>query len=223
MTGRRTAPKTAPDQPSVPRHLDQAPPSLVSGARWDGVQADGDTEAEGELAGVELVESSWRNANLAGRRLAGFRCRDMRFDHCDLSGALLGQAALTRVSFVGCRLTGIVLSGATLQDVYVVDSRADLANLRMAKADFLRFEDSSLREADFYQSVLARSALTSCDLTAANFQDASTPDLDLQNSVLDGLRGALSLRGAKIGAHQIVALAPALLSAAGISVASASS
>jgi uncharacterized protein YjbI with pentapeptide repeats len=182
------------------------------------VQAGSDVEMGAHLAQVELRESVWINADLAGRHLSGFRCRDMRFERCDLSGAVLDAASLTRVLFTGCRMTGVVLSGATLQDVHIRECRADMAYLRMARADFLLVEDSSLREADCYQATLAHTGLLGCDLRSANFHDCRMTDVDLHDSTLDDLRGALSLRGASISPDQLLPLAPSLLAAAGINI-----
>lgn len=170
------------------------------------------------LADVVLRESVWSNVDLAGRHLSGFRCRDTRFERCDLSGAVLDSASLTRVTFTECRMTGVVLSATDLQDVRIQDSRADMANLRMARANFLLIDDSSLREAEFYSATLVRSALLGCDLHSANFRDCSMDDVDLHDSTLDDIRGALSLRGANISQAQLVALTPSLLADAGINI-----
>jgi uncharacterized protein YjbI with pentapeptide repeats len=173
------------------------------------------------VADVELREVVWTNGDLAGRHLPGFRCRDSRFEGCDLSGAVLDGGSLTRVTFEGCRLTGVVLAGATLQDVRIRQCPADMANLRMARGNFLLTEDSSLRGAEFYQAELARSALLGCDLTGAEFEGCSLSEVNLLGATLDDLRGALSLRGATIGPDQLIALAPALAAAAGITVTTA--
>lgn len=210
--------KRAPEPPDVPGDLDPAPARLESRAQWECVQAGGDVEVGAHLAQVELRESVWINADLAGRHLSGLRCRDVRFERCDLAGAVLEAASLTRVLFTGCRMTGVVLSGATLQDVHIRACRADMAYLRMARADFLLVEDGSLREADCYQATLAHTGLLGCDLRGANFHDCSMTDVDLHDSTLDNLRGALSLRGASISPDQLLPLAPSLLAAAGINI-----
>jgi uncharacterized protein YjbI with pentapeptide repeats len=221
MSGQRSPRKLGPAPPDLPPDLDPAPSRLESRARWECVQADGATEVGPRLADITLRESVWNYADLAGRYLSGFDCRDTRFERCDLSGAVLDGALLTRVAFTGCRMSGVVLSGATLQDVHLRECRADMANLRMARADFLVIEDSSLREAEFYQAAFARSALLGCDLHRANFQDCFMTDVDLHDSSLDDVRGALALRGASISPEQLVALAPSLVAAAGISVTAA--
>lgn len=190
----------------------------MAGARWDGVQAGSDVQVDDGVPDVEVLESVWIGADLAGRRLTGFRCRDTRFERCDLSGVVLDGATLTRVSFMGCRMTGAVLSGAELRDVRISESSADLMNLRMVEATYLLVEDSSLRQAEFYRATVAHSGLLGCDFTGADFTDCTLTAVDLRGSVLDDLRGALSLGGATISPDQVVALAPSLLAAMGVAV-----
>jgi uncharacterized protein YjbI with pentapeptide repeats len=115
-------------------------------------------------------------------------------------------------------MTGIVLSGATLQDVRIDGSPAELANLRNAQARYLLIADSSLRQVEFYQASIRDSALLDCDLTGADFTDCRVSNLDLHGSVLEELRGALSLRGAGISPDQAITLTPSLLADAGIRV-----
>lgn len=50
-----------------------------------------------------------------------------------------------------------------------------------------------------------------CDLTGASFQDVRLTGAHLHGSTLDDIRGALFLRGSRIGADQQVVLGAALL------------
>jgi uncharacterized protein YjbI with pentapeptide repeats len=214
----RRATKTRPDPPDIAPRRDPAPAVLELAALWDGVDAGADVEVGEHVAGVRLRESRWVGADLSGRRLSGFECRDTAFVHCDMSGTLLEDATLTRVTFTGCRLTGIVLSGATLRDVRIADGRADLALLRMTTAKHLWVEDTSLRGADFYAFDGTDCAFLGCDLTDAALGDAQIPGLLLHGSTVDAVRGASALRGARIGADQVVPLGAAILAALDITV-----
>lgn len=207
-----------PDPPESPDRWDPAPATVESGAVWDGVEALSETDVPEHVADLDLRESRWVDADLSGRRFTGLRCRDTQFEHCDLSGAILDEAVLTRVTFANCRLTGTVLSGATLDDVRISDSRADLASLRMARAKFLLLENTVLHAADFYEFAGTGCGLIDCDLTGANFSDARLTGLRLHGSVLDDVTGALSLRGARISADQLVPMGAAVLAAVDIAV-----
>ena len=139
----------------------------------------------------------------------------------DWYGEDLSGQEHTRVAFSGCRLTGVVFSGAALRDVRITEGRADLALLRMAKARHLWIEDTSLRGADLYGFEGADCAFLGCDLTDAALGDARLPGVLLHGSTVDAVRGAEALRGARIGADQVVPLGAALLAALDITVTAA--
>ncbi|MDN5750022.1 MAG: pentapeptide repeat-containing protein [Pseudonocardia sp.] len=216
---RRTRPtKILPDRPELPARFDRAPAAAEPGALWDGVEAGPNTVFPAELPDLDLRECRFAGADLSGRTLTGFTCRDTEFVHCDLSGAMLDSATLRRVTLTDCRLTGTVLSGAALNDVRITACRADLVNLRMARAGFLLVEQSMLRGADLYAMTAADSALLDCDLTGSTVTEARLTGMRLHGSTVDDLHGVASLRGARIGADQLVTLGAALLAAHEIAV-----
>lgn len=217
MASRRPA-KTRPDPPDLPERLDAGPAVLAPHERIEGARIEGDLEVDDRVEHAELRECVLAGVDLSGRVLVGFGARDVRFERCDLSGAVLDSAALQRVEFAGCRMTGTVLSAAVLRDVRISDSRADLANFRMARAEYLLIERTALREAEFYAATLAHSALLGCELTRANVSGAKLDAVNLHGCELDGLRGAESLGGASISADQLYPLAAALLAATGVTI-----
>lgn len=210
--------KATPDPPEVPPAYDPAPEGIGPGALWDGVEAGPTLAVPGVVAEADLRECRFAGVDLSGRTFTGLHLRDTAFVRCDLSGAVLDRAVLERVTFADCRLTGTVLSGAALRDVRVTDSRADLLTLRMARASWLLVEGSALRGADLHEFAGTHCAFLDCDLTGANLDRADLTGAHLHGSILDDVRGALSLRGARIGPDQQVALGAALLAALGIQV-----
>lgn len=210
--------KVRPDPPDAPARWDPAPPALESGATWDGVEAGADCRVPPELAGVELRESRWVGADLAGRRITGLHGRDVAFEHCDLSGAVLDGAVLTRVTFTDCRLTGLQLGGAELADVRITDCRADLVSLRMTRARYLLVENTSLPALDLYAFTGTDCGLIGCDLTGVNVAEARFTNLQLHGSVVDDVTGVLALRGARISPDQLVPIGAALLAALDIRI-----
>jgi uncharacterized protein YjbI with pentapeptide repeats len=217
MASRRPA-KTRPDPPDLPERLDAGPAALAAHERIEGARIEGGLEIGDRVEHAELRECVLVGVDLSGRVLTGFGARDVRFERCDLSGAVLDSAALQRVEFAGCRMTGTVLSAAALRDVRISDSRADLANFRMARAEYLLIERTALREAEFYAAALTHSALLGCDLVGANFAEGRFAAVDLHGCELDGLRGAGSLGGASIAADQLYPLAAAVLAATGVTI-----
>ena len=217
---RRAAPKRKlrPDAPGLPPRFDPAPDVLEPGGFWDGVEAGSAVDVPEHAPGVQLQESRWTGARLSGRHLAGLRCRDTEFVQCDLSGAVLDDATLERVTFTDCRLTGMVLAGAQLTDVLISGGHGGLLGLRMARARFLLAEDAILRGADLYAFAGADCGFERCDLTDASFDQARLERVRLHGSRLDDVRGALSLRGARIGPDQVVPLGAAVLGALGVEI-----
>lgn len=210
--------KRRPEPPDLPDHRDPAPIVATGGTVWDCVEAGPEIRVPEHVPDLRIQESRWVGGRLAGVRFTGLECRDTEFVQCDLSGAVLDSAVLSRVVFTGCRLTGTVLDGAQLTDVRISDSAADLASFRMAKARFLLIEDSGLHGADLHEFEAEHCALLGCDLGEANFASARMRETDLHGSTVDDVRGALSLRGARISPGQIVPLAGTLLDALGIQV-----
>jgi uncharacterized protein YjbI with pentapeptide repeats len=208
--------KRAPDPPQIPPRYDPAPDEF--GGRCDGVEFGADHAFGQSVPDLDLRECRFAGTDLFGRVFTGFAARDTVFDGCDLSGAVLDRAVLERVVFTGCRLTGTVLAGATLRDVRIIDCRADLLDLRMARATRLLAEDTDLHGADLYELAAADTALLRCDLRGADLDRADLTGARLHGSTLDDVRGALALRGARIAPDQQVALGAALLAALGIEI-----
>ena len=210
--------RTRPDAPDLPPTWEAAPAQVGSGDVWDGVEAGADVEVPDHVADLRLLECRWTGADLSGRSFGALRVRDTEFVRCDLSGAVLDDAVLTRVTFTGCRLTGTVFGGAELTDVRISGCTADLAAFRMARASFLLVEDTSLRGADFYEFRAVHTALLDCDLTGAVLEGAQLAGTDLHGSTIADVRGALALRGCRIGADQLVPVGAALLAALDVQV-----
>ena len=203
--------KLLPDPPGTPPRWDPAPAVAEDEAVWDGVRAGVEVEVPPRVADLDLRECVWTGADLSGRELTGFRARDTRFEHCDLSGAVLDDAVLRRVTFTDCRLTGASFAGARLDDVRITDSSADLTGFRMASATYLLVENTTLHAADFYSFTASGCAFLGCDLGEASFHEARMAGTRLHGCTVDDVRGVRSLRGARIGADQMIALGATLL------------
>ena len=76
--------------------------------------------------------------------------------------------------------------------------------------------DCSLVDTDFYEAVLAKSALEGCDLRGSDFSKAAVRGLRLGGSNLEGVRGAMSLAGVVVARNQVLPLALSLFGDLGI-------
>lgn len=218
MTPRGRRKRTGPERPDLPTEFDPAPAQLGNGQAWTGVRVDESFITPDRLADIELTESVWTRVDLSTSTITGLRCRDLVFDRCDLSAALLDGAHLTRVLFLGCRLNGVMLTGSHLRDVIIEDSTARLANFHATHARHLTIERTTLTEADFGATELVDSSIYDCDLSAANFTNASPNGLALHGSTLDNIRGATHLIGVAIDPDQTIPLGAAMITSMNITI-----
>jgi uncharacterized protein YjbI with pentapeptide repeats len=215
----RSRRRTSPEAPNLPDEFADAAAEFADND-WDGLVADATLTLPDAVYDLGLTECVWRGVDASGRTFSSLRCRDVVFEHCHFAGAILDSAVLTRVRFVECRLTGVVLSGAELNDVVIEGGVANLANFRSSTSSFLWVSGTSLKEADFYQARLRKSALLDADLTSASFDSASLDDLSLHGSRVDSLHGTSALTGGHvhIDPEQLVTLGAAVLAEMGVRV-----
>ena len=88
----------------------------------------------------------------------------------------------------------------------------------MVSGQDVRFEDTLLRGADFYQAKLPGVRFFDCDLSAVEFSKADIDGACLHGSRLDGLKGAAYLKGVAIDRAQVLPLALPLYAELGIAV-----
>lgn len=198
-----------PEPPVAPRVVERS--GLSSSDEWEDEQVF-DADVAGQIADrVRLTRCELHRNTLTGAQLRGLALVDVLAVDCDLSGALLHEASFRRVELRNCRMTGVVLSQSSLSHVRFLECKLDEANVRHAHADHVVMSDCSLLEADFYEAELAKSSLEGCDLRGSDFTSASVQGLRLQESKLDGVHGAMSMRGVVISGDQVLPLALSLL------------
>jgi uncharacterized protein YjbI with pentapeptide repeats len=169
----------------------------------------------------EIADEVHTGERLTGEDFDGASILDSRFDDCDLSAALFTDASVHRVVFARCRLSGANFAGARLRDVIFDDCKLDDTNFRMATGDGNRFDGSVLTAADFYSASLPNTVFAACDLSGAEFSKATFTGADLTGSRLEGISGAIDLRGVTIDGAQMIPLALSLFAALGIEVGAA--
>jgi uncharacterized protein YjbI with pentapeptide repeats len=205
-----------PEPPSDPRVVEHS--AISSDDEWEDERVL-DTDLAGQVADrVRLTRCELQRVILTGAQLRGLVLTDVLAVDCELSGAFLHEAVLRRVELRNCRMTGIVLSQSSMSHVRLTDCKLDDANLRLLHADQLVMNDCSVVEGDLYESVITQSVLAGCDLRGCDFSRASVPELHLGRSNLDGVRGALSLRGVVIEGDQVLPLALGMLGDLGIEI-----
>lgn len=171
------------------------------------------------LHDVRFARCRVSGVSLADSHFLGLELRDVRCLATDAAGARWPEVSMTRVEFHDCRLSGIDLAQATLRHVRFAGCRLDAANLRMIDADHVRFDDCDLRDTDFGAAKLRSVAFAGSRLEAVEFSGAHCESVDLRGALVLSIRGVAGLRGATIGADQVVPLAPAVFADLGITIA----
>ena len=151
-----------------------------------------------EVRNVTIKRSTFTRCRLSATAINDLLAVDTVFDDCVLSGADLHGARLQRVTFNRCKLDG--------------------ANLRMIETTELILTECDLTGTDLLEAQLDGARVENCKLDGAVIERARVVDADLRTSDLTGLRGAASLRGAKVSPDQLIQLARTFASEIGVVV-----
>jgi uncharacterized protein YjbI with pentapeptide repeats len=213
--GRRKHGISAADYSSYERLTSLA---LHDEAQHEAVLFDGADVRAATAEHVELTDVWLQSVDARDATLPRIAARDTLVADCDLSNSRWPGASLVWVDLVACRATGFDLTEATLRHVTFRDCKLDLALFRFMRTESVSFVDCILTGADFSGATLAGAVFDSCDLSGVDLSFADLDRADLRTSRFDSVRGVGSLRGATIGAAQLVTLAPALAAELGIRV-----
>ncbi|MCM3338128.1 pentapeptide repeat-containing protein [Paenibacillus sp. MER TA 81-3] len=132
---------------------------------------------------------------------------DVIFEKCDLSNIDLSDAIMHRVEMNDCKILGLNLLGSTLRNVLFHNCYADFATFRFANCKQVKFENTSLCNADFYRSELTKVELCESNLDQAQMSGTKLAGIDVSSCRFDGLGATLEdLQGCIISPEQAVVL-----------------
>jgi uncharacterized protein YjbI with pentapeptide repeats len=151
--------------------------------------------------------------DLAGTNQRRWILKDALLRDVDLANAEAPYSEWRVVELRGCRLTGFDLRDSSVLHVLFADCRADLMSLRSARLEGAIFRDCVLTGADFSGADLRGARFERCDLTEVELREARLEGAVLDGCRLAGVRGALSLRGARMRWDDVVELAPSFAGA----------
>jgi uncharacterized protein YjbI with pentapeptide repeats len=189
-------------------------------ARFDTVTFD-----DAMAGGARFMESAFTGVTFDGGRLRRARLSDVWFGETRLVALDLAESSWTNVWLSGCVLAGVPAFAGVLRRVTFRGCKLDSVNFRDCKLTDVLFEDCVLRDTDFGGATLTRVRFPGCTLTDADFTKVTCTDVDLRGATLGGGSGRPgiragydSLRGTRIDALQLMALAPLLAHHLGITV-----
>jgi len=205
-------------RPSVERDdLESEPASFEGDFDFDSVHLDGGDQG-GAHGGGEIARSLVSDVSLANARLDRLALSDVIVEGMDLSNAAIRELTARRVEILRCRAIGLGVSIASATDLYVENVQFDYASLAVERVkNAVVFSGCSFRETVF-SGDLSRLTFVDCQFTDTEFAATAAAGCDLRRSRLSGVRGLLTLRGAKITSEQAVSLAGIIAAESGLSV-----
>ncbi|MFJ8911521.1 pentapeptide repeat-containing protein [Amycolatopsis sp. NPDC102389] len=205
-------------RPSVERDDLESEPAVFNGDfDFDSVQLDGG-EQDGARGGGEIARSLVSDVSLANARLDRLTLSDVVLEGVDLSNAAIRELSARRVEILRCRAIGLGVAITSATDLYVENSRFDYASVTVERVKgSVVFSGCSFRETVF-SGDLSRLTFVDCEFIETEFAATAAVGCDLRGSRLSGVRGLLTLRGAKITAEQAVSIAGILATESGLSV-----
>lgn len=168
--------------------------------------------------GLDLVDETVEDVDFTGQSARLVTIKRTTLHRCRLAAVELKDLLLVDVELHDCVLSGADLPGATLTNVTIRACRLDDTNLRMARTEQLVVESSDLRRCDLYDADLSGARFDRCQLEGAVVDRARLDGADLRGSDLFGVRGAASMKGVRVDADQLPALARTLAADIGIVV-----
>ncbi|MEU3765851.1 pentapeptide repeat-containing protein [Amycolatopsis keratiniphila] len=205
-------------RPSVEREDLGSEPAVFRGDfDFDSVHLDGG-EQDGARGGGEIAHSLVSDVSLANARLDRLTLSNVVFEGVDLSNAAIRELSARRVEILRCRAIGLGVAITSATDLYVENARFDYASVTVERVKgSVVFSGCSFRETVF-SGDLSRLTFVDCDFTETEFAATAAVGCDLRGSRLSGVRGLLTLRGAKITGEQAVSVAGILATESGLSV-----
>jgi uncharacterized protein YjbI with pentapeptide repeats len=143
---------------------------------------------------------------------------DVRLNDCDVSGIVAQDFIARRVELTNTRLRGVTFASGQYDDGLLVDCNAHELSLRFTRLRRVVFRNCDLSGADFYNATFDHVTIDDCDLQRAHFDNATVDCLAITNCNLAGVTGAFGLRGARLDASDLPALAVSLAREAGIEI-----
>jgi uncharacterized protein YjbI with pentapeptide repeats len=188
---------------------DPAPPQISHAAPLAAITGDCDEEVSDLwLADARVLELDLDRPELV----------DVRLNDCDVSGIVAQDFIARRVELLNTRLRGVIFANGHYDDGLLVDCNAHELSLRFSRLRRVVFRNCDLSGADFYGARFDHVTIDDCDLQRAHFDAATVECLAITNCNLAGVTGAFDLKGARLDASDLPALALSLAREAGIEI-----
>jgi len=139
-------------------------------------------------------------------------------DRCDIAGFTGREGRAERVLVTDSRLRGVTWVNGVLQDVILDGLTGEEVSLRFSTLRRVTLRDCRLPGLDLTEVTLDDVRLERCTLPGAQFNGTRVKSLRIEGCDLSGATGVAALAGASIHPDDLLALAPSLAEAVGMSV-----
>jgi uncharacterized protein YjbI with pentapeptide repeats len=143
---------------------------------------------------------------------------DVRLADCDVSGVVMTGAIARRVELTRTRLRGVTFAKGQYDDGLIKECSTSELSFRFSRLRRVVFRDCDLSGVDFYNASFDHVTIVDCDLQRARFDAAIVKCLAITNCNLTGVYGVSGLKGARLDASDLPALAISLAQDAGIDI-----
>jgi uncharacterized protein YjbI with pentapeptide repeats len=141
---------------------------------------------------------------------------DVRIEDCDISAVSMTGFIARRLHLRDSRVRGVTLIKGQCDDGLFEGCTTSDLSFRFSRLRRVVFRDCDLSAADFYNATFDHVTIDRCDLQRARFDAAIVNCLAITNSTLTAISGVSGLRGAQLDASDLPNLAQSLASDAGI-------
>lgn len=137
-----------------------------------------------ELSGKEFNACTFAHCNFLNSNLSHNEFTNCYFDTCNLSMAMLEHTKLDNAQFINCKIMGVDFSKCSdfLFSASFSKCTLDFTQFLGKNLKKIKFEDCSMKEANFTESNLTDAALINCDLSRTVFYRTTLIKADFRTS-----------------------------------------
>ena len=155
----------------------------------------------------DIEHCKFSNIKMQNGEIENATFRDVVFENCDFSNTKFIDNTFIRCEFNNCKLSGCDMTENRLYNVTVIETNASYINLAMASIENVLFKDSNLRNSYFQETTAKNIYCENADLTQAQFFKTSLRNVDLSNSIIEGIAITIDdIKGAIIDQSQSIDL-----------------
>jgi uncharacterized protein YjbI with pentapeptide repeats len=171
-----------------------------------------------DLHKKSFSEARMTRVDFSQVHVARFDVLDCVFDNCNFTTSKFPESSWHRVLVNGARCSGLQMTNGTIRNIRFKNCKLEMVNFRLSRLENVIFEDCVIDDVDFYDAKLKNIEFINCSINEITFASARMAHVDISKSTVEGIKGINSLKGVSISYDQLMQLAPAFATEAGLKV-----